>query len=106
MKRNFISEGKINLKTVSKILLMLLLSHLLLANGFGLGIGETLNSYMQFVVYIFRWITGIAIIVTIFLFFQGRPIWTMGLGFVGFAAAVANIDKILNALGLTGGFTF
>lgn len=88
------------------IFLFVLFSQISNANDFGLGIDSMLEKYVMLIVKMFRWITALAIFVSIFLFFQGRPIWTMVAAFVVIAAIIANLDKVLNVLNLTGGFVF
>ena len=76
------------------------------ASDYGLGIVALLNKYLSIIIAIFRPVTGIAIIVTLFLAFKGSPVWTMGLVVCIVCGIVANLDKILDWAGLTGGVVF
>lgn len=106
--------GEGNRKKVVKIVYLCLFtifffalfSQVSMANDYGLGIDSMLEKYVMLIVKIFRWVTALAILITIFLFFQGRPVWTVIAGCVIAAAIIANLDKILNVLNLTGGFVF
>lgn len=101
---------KLNFKRVNFELVIIFLGIFLfmysnsLASGFEnfkvLGVAE---EYLQFIIYLFRFIFGLAIIATVFLFFQGRPIWHVALGFVIVSAIVANLNFILDALNLSKG---
>lgn len=88
------------------ILLFIIFTTNVLGNDFGLGIADGLNNFIQLIVKMFRPITALAIIVTLFMGFTGRPVWTMGLWVIGVCAVIANLDKILNWVGLTGGVVF
>lgn len=88
------------------ILLFIFFSFNAFGNDFGLGIADGFNNFIQLLVKIFRPITAAAIIVTLFMGFTGRPVWTMGLWVIGVCATIANLDKILNWVGLTGGVVF
>lgn len=76
------------------------------ASGFGLGVGELMNTFIQFLVYLFRFIAAIAIIGAVFMAFTGRINWTIAISIICGAAVIGNIDLILDKLGLTKGVIF
>ena len=105
-----LTKNKVNPQTLSVrkmfiilTILFLFISSVVSASDYGLGIVGLLNKYLSVIIAIFRPVTGIAIIVTLFLAFKGSPVWTMGLVVCGI---VANLDKILDWAGLTGGVVF
>ena len=66
------------------------------ANGFGLGVGELMSTFIQFLVYLFRFIAAIAIIGAVFAAWTGRINWTIAISLI---CGCAVLDK----LGLTKG---
>lgn len=62
--------------------------------------------YIKFIQALFRYLAAAAIIVTVFLFFQQRPIWIMGAGIVICCGIIGNLDKILDTVGLSSGVCF
>lgn len=108
-----LTKNKVNPQTLSVrkmfiilTILFLFISSVASASDYGLGIVGLLNKYLSVIVAIFRPVTGIAIIVTLFLAYKGSPVWTMGLVVCIVCGIVANLDKILDWAGLTGGVVF
>ena len=108
-----LTKNKVNPQTLSVrkmfiilTILFLFISSVASASDYGLGIVGLLNKYLSVIIAIFRPVTGIAIIVTLFLAFKGSPVWTMGLVVCIVCGIVANLDKILDWTGLTGGVVF
>lgn len=58
------------------------------------------------VVRIFRFVVAFGIIFTLITFFKGSQMWIMGLGIVFVGMIVANLQTILDLIGLTGGVCF
>lgn len=54
-----------------------------------------IESYIDYIVLMFKWIAALAIIMTAFLFFAQRPIWVYSLGLVIVCTVVANVKNIL-----------
>ena len=105
-----LTKNKVNPQTLSvrKIFIILTILFLFIsfaapASDYGLGIVALLNKYLSIIIAIFRPVT---IIVTLFLAFKGSPVWTMGLVVCIVCGIVANLDKILDWAGLTGGVVF
>lgn len=108
-----LTKNKVNPQTLSVrkmfiilTILFLFISSVVSASDYGLGIVGLLNKYLSVIIAIFRPVTGIAIIVTLFLAYKGSPVWTMGLVVCIVCGIVANLDKILDWAGLTGGVVF
>ena len=108
-----LTKNQVNPQTVSVRKMLIILTVLFLfisfaapASDYGLGIVALLNKYLSIIIAIFRPVTGIAIIVTLFLAFKGSPVWTMGLVVCIVCGIVANLDRILDWTGLTGGVLF
>ena len=99
-----LTKNKVNPQTLSvrKIFIILTILFLIIsvsapASDYGLGIVALLNKYLSIIIAIFRPVTGIAIIITL---------WTMGLVICIICGIVANLDRILDWTGLTGGVVF
>lgn len=88
-------------------ILFLIVNNTSLATEFGdLGILSTAEKYMKFVMVLFKYITGFAIIATTILVFTQRPIWIAAAGIVIVAAVIANLDKVLSVFGFAGSTIF
>ncbi|WP_289103648.1 hypothetical protein [uncultured Fusobacterium sp.] len=72
----------------------------------GLPIEANLTKYLNMVVRIFRFVVAFGIIFTLITFFKGSQMWIMGLGIVFVGMIVANLQTILDLIGLTGGVCF
>lgn len=72
----------------------------------GLPIEANLTKYLDMVVRIFRFVVAFGIIFTLITFFKGSQMWIMGLGIVFVGMIVANLQTILDLIGLTGGVCF
>lgn len=72
----------------------------------GLPIEANLTKYLNMVVRIFRFVVAFGIIFTLITFFKGSQVWIMGLGIVFVGMIVANLETILDLIGLTGGVCF
>jgi len=108
-----LTKNQVNPQTVSVRKMLIILTVLFLfisfaapASDYGLGIVALLNKYLSIIIAIFRPVTGIAIIITLGLAFKGSPVWTMGLVICIVCGIVANLDRILDWTGLTGGVLF
>ena len=108
-----LTKNKVNPQTLSVrktfiilTILFLFISSVASASDYGLGIVGLLNKYLSVIIAIFRPVAGIEIIVTLFVAFKGSPVWTMGLVVCIVCGIVANLDKILDWAGLTGGVVF
>lgn len=85
------------------LVLMVLISQSGYANHFNLGIAEFFEKFKAFVVYIFRFIAFCAICGIVVAAFSGKISWTIAIAVILGAVVIANIDKILTWIGLTGG---
>lgn len=72
----------------------------------GLPIEANLTKYLNMVVRIFRFVVAFEIIFTLITFFKGSQMWIMGLGIIFVGMIVANLETILDLIGLTGGVCF
>lgn len=85
---------------------ILLLYSLAEANGFGLGIGETMEKFIQLAIYIFRYVGILAIIGAVgkALFSRGEGVnWPVILSIIIGGAILANIDTIAGWIGFAKG---
>ncbi|CAL7891358.1 TrbC/VirB2 family protein [Fusobacterium necrophorum] len=83
------------------LFLFVLASTNVLANLGGIaGIETTLQKWFNFVIGVFRYLAAAAIIMTLILAFQGRPVWFQGISVALVCVLIGNLDKVLNFLGL------
>lgn len=70
--------------------------------GSGLGILEAAGKYVNFLQALFKYICMAAIIAMGILLFQKQPIWIYAFAIMIFSAVIANLDKIVGAMSLSG----
>lgn len=103
--QNFLKKNVMEVLKVGAFLtvLFLILSNTSFATDLGdLGILSTAEKYMKFIMVLFKYITGFAIVATTVLVFMQRPVWMAAAGIVIVAAVIANLDKVLGVFGFAG----
>ncbi|SKA04368.1 hypothetical protein SAMN02745174_02367 [Cetobacterium ceti] len=102
-------KGKIkNLFSKESMVILFILTFFIVGSfAFGSLSGFTIESGLQkflgMVIRAFRYVMAAGIIFTVLAFFKGGQMWMYGVGIVIVSLIVANVDKILDALNLTGG---
>ncbi|WP_297407407.1 hypothetical protein [uncultured Cetobacterium sp.] len=85
------------------ILFFLILNSFTFASLSGFTIETGFQKFLGMIIRTFRYIMAVGIIFTLLAFFKGGQMWMMGLGVVIVSLIISNLDKILDALQLTGG---
>lgn len=97
--------------TVDVVLCVILMGFILISNSsvgsdLGTSLTSTFDTWIGFVVKLFRYIAAAAIIGAVIAGLTGRASWNIAIAIIVGAVIIANIDIVLDKLGLTKGITF
>lgn len=105
--KNFIKE-KISADMVICIFLfaLVILSNTSIGSDLGTSLTSTFDTWLSFIIKLFRYIAAAAIIGAVIGALSGRASWSIAVMIIFVAIIIANLEIVLDKLGLTKGITF